>query len=248
MHKKASAFRLAQIAKAHGVPLIGDWRYAAKLIRKAQHSKDPERAKRLWRTLGFLTPEEQTIIRQHTDSSIASGKSTFDLDEYALRYHTSKGFQHGAGTGLTSGAGLLSPLNYRYIHTHPTKVSQFRAGEPTDLTRWPETFLPSPTLDDGFVSEYAGKTINDSIRALKTPATYEDFYPSLGDIPMFLSHTNIKGTTNVISSPSTKFQGVHKTRYIPNYETYELEPVIKRMYFKSSDESTVVPHTGLLGL
>lgn len=52
---------LAAIAKQHKIPMIGDWRYASKLLHKAQKAT-PAGARHYGEVLGFTTPTERRTL------------------------------------------------------------------------------------------------------------------------------------------------------------------------------------------
>lgn len=65
---------LAGIAKRHGIPLLGDWRYATKLLHKAEKAT-PEGAKHYEKVLGFTTPTERRVLKQ----VLARGSTPWEL-------------------------------------------------------------------------------------------------------------------------------------------------------------------------
>ena len=49
----ATVTRLAQVAKRHGIPLVGDWRYAAKLLARQASPAGKAHARKV---VGFVSP------------------------------------------------------------------------------------------------------------------------------------------------------------------------------------------------
>lgn len=72
--KAVTTGALAGIAKRHGIPLLGDWRYATKLLHKAEKAT-PEGAKHYEKVLGFTTPTERRVLNQ----VLARGSTPWEL-------------------------------------------------------------------------------------------------------------------------------------------------------------------------
>jgi hypothetical protein len=65
----ANVSTLAQVAKANNVPLVGDWRYAARLMAKKTRAT-PEGQAHYDKVLGFSTPEQRATIDQLRKQSL----------------------------------------------------------------------------------------------------------------------------------------------------------------------------------
>lgn len=91
-----TAGRLAETAKAHGIPLIGDWRYAAKLLRR---QATPAGKAHYERVVGFPTEEERKLLA----AQLKESRKVKSLED--LREHQQKAL---VGAGLTpEGAKFL---------------------------------------------------------------------------------------------------------------------------------------------
>jgi hypothetical protein len=126
---------LAAIAKRHGIPLIGDWRYAAKLLHKGQRAT-PSGKKHYGKVLGFMDPEERAIV----------GKAMIKSPEAEVAILTpAQKKPRRVITGDESEVTTGDPKGMRRIlHTHPGEVS----GPAFRNTSFGAA-LPSSGLDTG---------------------------------------------------------------------------------------------------
>ena len=76
--------RLAQTAKRWNIPLEADWRYAARLARRAELSRNPAAAAHYQKVLGFPTTEEMSSLKAEL-SRLQNPSSDKYLEELATR-------------------------------------------------------------------------------------------------------------------------------------------------------------------
>lgn len=182
--------RLARIAKRHGIPLVGDWRYAAKLLGRQATPKGKAHYRR---AAGLIEPGERKILRRlqaKTKDPLA------ELGVQRLPGERRLGVM-GDRTGLEVTEGAV-----RTVHTHPEAVEKVLGVDlpPFRRNRLGQVF-PSSGLDYRY-KKFMPKTIREAIADLKKGPYF--FKHDLGDLEDNL------GLTHAILDPSTGVQSVIK--------------------------------------
>lgn len=210
---------LAGIAKQHGIPLIGDWRYATKLLHKAQKATPVGRS-HYKNVLKFLSSgERQSLERQLShlsdatkyqeavrrqgfippDVAKAVSERGLPLAEVGLLKHPeqrSKSLVGIPGSMVATPVGHQPSLKEfeRTVHTHPIPKNYMAQRDALRASEWGRV-LPS-----GIVGE--------NLPAALSQLRQQGVKP-VGDLRRF--NTNIP-STHVIVSPTTGMEAVYKSR------------------------------------
>jgi len=161
-----TAGRLAATAKQRGIPLLGDWRYAAKLLRR---QATPAGKAHYEQVAGFVTPEERKLVKRLT-----GGKDI----EVAVTTPAGKGRRRTA-KGDGGEVSVEDPRRLRRtLHTH-TPVERGPKFRRTEFGQ----VLPSSGLDTRDMPSAALLRAQAALRELGAPGRENfDRWLNLGEV------------------------------------------------------------------